>query len=58
MLWGLIGLGLLLGAWWAWQWQAGRDAAARVRRPADPFVDRRAMVRYHAALRASSPRRR
>lgn len=61
MMWGVIGLLLLLCALWAWLRRTGRDAAMRLLPPADPFVNRRAMRRYHAALRqkraGSHPRR-
>lgn len=57
MTWGPIGLVLILGALgslWAWL-RPTREAEMRLPPPADPFLSRRAMRRYHAALR---PKRR
>lgn len=51
MLWLVIGVALLAGGLWVWGHRSGRHASARVALPADPFVDRRSMVRYHTALR-------
>lgn len=51
MLWLVMGMVLVLGALWAFGHRSGRHGSARGALPADPFVDRRSMVRYHAALR-------
>lgn len=51
MLWLLLGAVLVVGGLWARDHRSARHAPARVALPPDPFVDRRSMVRYHAALR-------
>lgn len=55
MLWLVMVLLVVLAALRIWDRRCGRHAAPRISLPPDPFVDRRSMVRYHAALR---PKRR
>lgn len=56
MMWGLVGVVLVIGVLLAWdRWGAARDAA-RLPQPADPLVDRAAMLRYHRALRSEKRR--
>jgi hypothetical protein len=56
VMWGLVVLMVLAGVISAgvWLWSSARDAdAVRLPQPADPFANRQAMMRYHAALRST-----
>lgn len=55
MIWALIGLPLMVCALWAWGRWAQRDAVMRLHQAPDPFANREAMRRYHAALRPKRP---
>lgn len=55
MIWGLVGLALVASTLWGLARRAGRDAVVHLPQAADPFASRRAMMRYHAALRAKRP---
>lgn len=53
IIWALSGLMLVVAARWLWTRAAGREAELHLPGSPDPFVNRRTMLRYHAALRAS-----